>query len=100
MTIKDRIKDLCKRNVWDIGEADSPASVDKMIILAYWIGKEVATRKVSDDYRALIAEMRDRAAGVRYNKLCNYVIGDKDYIYQPDYAGDVLSTFGGDLADL
>ena len=67
-----------------------------LLWLAYQIGREDGVREMSDKYRDLIRRMRDRADHCRYHKMAHDVIGDKDYIYHPDYAGDMKSMFGGD----
>lgn len=74
--------------------------VDKLIALAYQIGRESATKEVSDDYRALIAKMRERANNCRYHKMANDIIGERNYLHHYAYAGDVTECFGSDETKL
>lgn len=90
MTIIERVKSALKTTGYD------KDSLDKLIAMAYYIGRESATRKVSDDYNALIAEQKKRADECRYTHMAHKVIGDKNYIYHSDYAGDMTATFGSD----
>lgn len=71
-------------------------SIEKVIALAYYIGKEEATREVSDTYKKLIQEQRERAAECRYKHMANAVIGDQNYIYFSDYDCAMTGLFGGD----
>lgn len=99
MTITDRINAITStQHNWD--NADTPATVEKMIAMAYYMGRESATKEISDEYRALIAAQRERANACRYSKMANAIIGDQDYIYSGDYRGEMTSIFGGDLADI
>jgi hypothetical protein len=90
MTIIERVKQCVKS--LDC-ETDS---IEKVIALAYYIGKEEATREVSDSYKKLIQEQRKRAAECRYKHMAEKVIGDQNYIYFSDYAGDITGLFGSD----
>lgn len=76
-------------------DLQNPAIAD-LLWLAYQIGREDGVRDMSDKYRALIRQMRERADACRYKHMAHDVIGDKDYIYHPDYAGDMKSMFGRD----
>lgn len=89
MTILDAITADVQRDL------QNPEITD-LLWLAYQIGREDGVRDMSDKYRALIRQMRERADACRYHKMAHDVIGDKDYIYHPDYAGDMKSMFGGD----
>ena len=99
MTITDRIKAIISTQ-HNSDNADTPATVEKMIAMAYYMGRESATKEISDEYRALIAAQRERANACRYSKMANAIIGDQDYIYSGDYRGEMTSIFGGDLADI
>lgn len=89
MTIKDRINQAL---TWETDE-------DKLIAIIYEIGKEIATRKICNEHNARVAKMRAAAKGHRYHALCDSIIdaGGPDIIYSPNYAGDILDTFGNDL---
>lgn len=100
MTIKDRVTTIMtSQHNWDDDE-HTPATVEKMIAMAYYMGREMATREISDQYNALIAAQRERANACRYSKMANAIIGDQDYIYSDDYRGEMTSTFGNDTADI
>lgn len=90
MTIIERVKE-CVNNL----ECEKD-SIEKVIALAYYIGKEEATREVSDSYKKLIREQRKRAAECRYKHMANDVIGDQNYIYFGDYDGAMTGLFGSD----
>jgi len=93
MTVLERVKECVNHN----GNVDYDVdSIEKVIALAYFIGREEATKEVSDKYTALLAEQRERANNCRYKHLAHSVIGDTDYIYSPDYAQDMTATFGSD----
>ncbi len=98
MTINERIRQLIHSTI-DMS-SDTAASIEKMIYVAYYMGREDATRKVSDEYAALIQEQHKRANECRYSRMANAVVGDKDYIYCADYAQEISNTFGGDPADV
>jgi hypothetical protein len=78
-------------------ETDNAA---KIIALAYYMGRESATKEISDQYNALIHGQRQRAAESRYHNLANTIIGNRDYIYSGDYAGDMTNMFGADKTSL
>lgn len=89
MTVAEYIKDVAKK-------FDTSTDINMMITIAYYMGREEACKLVSDDYSALISQMRDRADGLRYYKMANGVIGKVDHLYYSDYAQDVTRTFGSD----
>lgn len=91
MTVVERIRTAVNSH----GDMNKD-SVDKLIFLAYYIGREEATRTVSDDYTAHIKAQKERAAACRYNKLAATIVGPEDYIYHGDYAMEMMKTFGND----
>ena len=90
MTIIERVKSAIKASDY---ENDS---LNKLVAMAYYMGREDATRRVSDDYTALIAEQNKRADECRYSRMAHKIVGDKNYIHHTDYAGDMTATFGSD----
>lgn len=72
--------------------------------LAYMIGREEATKEVSDRYKNWIGRMREKAEKSRYRKFINDIIDNdescsfdrRDYIYFPDYAQDVSAELADD----
>ncbi len=93
MTIIERVKTALKTGNY---EKDS---LDKLISMAYYIGRESATKEVSDLYNDLIADQNKRADECRYNIMAHKVVGDHRYIYRSDYAGDMTASFGSDETD-
>lgn len=97
MTCKQLIESIV--NDWKgCGPEDDTAA--KLITLAYHMGREAATKEVSDDYNALLAAQRERAKACRYHRMAAAVIGDERYIYNPDYRGDVTAEFASDKTAL
>ena len=104
MKIIDRVRSIVATG-WDdqkVGVQDNqhPATIEKMILMAYEIGREDATKDVSDQYTAMLSEIRDRADKCRYYRMAGQVVGDQKYIQTTDYAGRVTEMFGGDPADI
>lgn len=95
MTVKEKIMALV-HNDYDM-EVDN---WEKLVIMAYYIGRESSAREVSDRYRTLIAQQRQRAQECRYTHMANKIIGDEDYIYHSDYAGEMTVAFGNDKTEL
>lgn len=74
--------------------------IEKLIALAYYIGREEATRSVADAYTAHIAEQHKRALASRYYRMAYEVVGPQEYIYMSDYSGIMTETFGADETEL
>ena len=98
MTILERVKSIVDSNL-DITD-ESPASIEKMIYMAYFIGREEADRSVSDMYNKHISEQRQRARECRYRHMAEAVVGPEEYLYSADYAQEMTGLFGSDLADV
>lgn len=98
MTIAERVRSIVDSQVNLTDEV--PAGIEKMIYMAYYMGREDATREISDRYNELIQEQRKRAQECRYHKLAAAIVGDVEYIYSSDYGMEMTSTFGGDPADV
>lgn len=65
-------------------------SVNRLIYLAYMLGREEATKEVSDKYSAILKSQHKRAEQCRYHQMAEDIIGFRgDYIYFPDYSQDV-----------
>lgn len=75
-------------------------NIDKLIALAYYIGREDATREISDKYNAVLAEQRKRAGSSRFHNLANEIIGNTRYIHSSDYSQDMKTMFGSDKTKL
>lgn len=92
MTIQERINGIINNGV-DC-ETDS---LEKLVYLAYYIGREDACREVSTLYRKHLLEQNARAEGHRYHKMVEKILGNgKGYIYHSDYAQDMKTIFGND----
>ena len=102
MTILDRIRQIMSDNceAQNITDDSTPASLEKMVWVTYWVAYEAATRRTSDVYSKHIAEQKQRANSCRYTHMANRIVGPQDYIYLSDYSGDITATFGGDPADI
>ena len=98
MTIAERVRSIVNSQVNLTDEV--PAGIEKMIYMAYYMGREDATREISDRYTALIREQQKRAQECRYHNLAAAIVGDVEYIYSSDYGMEMTSTFGGDPADV
>ena len=98
MTVLERVHSIINSEI-DM-EADGPASIEKMIYLAYYIGREEADRECSDKYNAHIAAQKKRASECRYKHMAAAIVGPEDYIYTPDYAQDMTALLGSDRADI
>ncbi len=93
MTIKQRIKQCIKS--WD-GEVDS---IEKLVAVAYYMGKEHAARKLCNEAQDIFAEQIKRAKQCRYWRTAMNVQGNIHMIFSPNYGGDVSGIFGDDDTD-
>ena len=99
MTVKEKIM----RIVFAPNQAGYDMDVDdwrKLVAMAYYLGREIATKETSDKYKELIHNQRKRANECRYKNMANKIIGNQDYIYCSDYAGDMTALFGSDETNL
>lgn len=95
MTIIERIKAAIEDyNNW------REDSIDKLIAVAYYVGREEATRQVSDAYAAHISKQKARAAKCRYKHMAAEIVGPEDYLYCGDYAMEFSQSFGQDETSL
>lgn len=90
MTVIERVKQCV--DTFDC-EKDT---VEKIIALAYYIGRESATTETSNKYKKLICEQKERADKCHYRHMAHKIIGDTDYIYCPDYGCEMTGMFGSD----
>jgi hypothetical protein len=90
----DKVNELVSQN------GPEPSTLEQLVVFAYYMGREEATKRICDEHNRRIKVMRDRANAMRYYKLASSVIGaEGSMIYSSDYAGDVISTFGNDEVD-
>ena len=95
MTIIERIKNAIENhNNW------SEDNIDKLIAVAYYIGREEATRQVSDAYTAHISKQKARAAKCRYKHMAAEIVGPENHLYFGDYAMEFSQSFGQDDTSL
>lgn len=92
MTCTELITSIINNHDYNMGTDDAR----KLVALAYYMGREAATREVSDRYNAVLAEQRERAAKCRYHNLAMTIQGDVSYLYSGDYSGEMSATFGAD----
>lgn len=81
-------------------QAENKEGLQKVIAIAYWMGEERATKRVSDDYINLIKAQQERAMQCRYYKLASKIIGDVDYIYYPEYRQDITNGIANDKSNI
>ena len=94
MTIIDRIQAALHKVDYERDD------IEKLIVLAYYIGREEATRRVADAYTAHIAKQHARALESRYYRMAYEIVGPEEYIYMSDYSGIMTETFGADETEL
>ena len=99
MTVKEKITSIVFASNQDGYDMDTD-DWRKLVAMAYYLGRESATKEVSDKYKELIHNQRKRASECRYKNMANKIIGNQDYIYFPDYAGDMTALFGSDETNL
>ncbi|NCB43589.1 MAG: hypothetical protein EOM59_13365 [Clostridia bacterium] len=95
MTILEKVRSLVK-NGCDM-ESDN---LEKLVYMAYYIGREAAAKETDNRYVKKISDMRERANACKYHKMANKIIGDGNFIYNPDFGGDMTSTFASDETSL
>lgn len=97
MTVLGKIKNLVYNQQVDL-ETDS---WEKLVYLAYYIGREEATKEVSDKYRAHLKAQTERANACRYHNMAVAILGNgKSYIYTSDYGQEMKKIFGDDVTAL
>lgn len=96
MKAKDKIKQIVDNLNTDM-DSDS---WEKLVKLAYWMGRESATKETSDKYVRLILLQNERAKKTRFKHLAKKIIGDQVHIYCPDYDGFYTGVFGNDETNL
>ncbi len=95
MTVKERVLETL--NVVDM-DCDS---YEKLIAMAYYMGRERATREICDKHNARMKKIKERAKSCRYWKMAEKVLGEEaGEIYSADYAGDMTETFADDETEL
>lgn len=101
MTIKERVESLIFSdwNKWNF-ENDGTASIEKMIIMAYYIGREEAVKEVANMYNEHIRKQVERAGACRYHNMAREVVGNEMYLYCSDYNAVMTTLFGNDKADI
>jgi hypothetical protein len=72
----------------------TPTTPDGLLVLAYYMGREEAARRLCDEHNKRVAAMRAAADQEHCHHVAHRVItaGGPDQIYSPDYAGDVTSS--------
>lgn len=99
MTVKEKIMSIVDAPNQDGYDMD----IDdwrKLVAMAYYIGRESAVREISDMYNAHIAEQKKRADACRYSHMAHAVVGEKNYLYHPDYCMEMTTLFGSDETNL
>lgn len=94
MTVKERVLEAIHN--WDC-ERDN---VDKIIALAYYMGRESAAKEVCDKAYTIFDNQRKTAENSRYHNLAMKVQGNVTYIYHPDYSNTMTDMFCSDITAL
>ena len=69
---------------------DMGTDIDRLIMMAYWVGCHDGVKRVCDKHAKLVKDMRERAKKCRYHIMANEVVGNRnnDIIYDGDYSSD------------
>lgn len=94
MKITERIQHALQNHDMEVD------SIDKIIAIAYMIGREQAAKEISDKYNDLIAQQNKRAENCRYHKMASEIIGEQKYIYSPWYDQTITNEFGNDNTNI
>lgn len=91
MTVEERILKA-------IANADCEVdSIDKIISLAYYMGRESAAKEVCDKAHDIFKQQRQAANNCRYHNLAREMQGNITHLYHPDYSGTMMDEFGNDI---
>ena len=98
MEVKERIKQAIKNADYNID------NLDKIISIAYFMGRESKAVEMGDRVKALLSRMRDRANKCRYHNMAHAIIDDDDItsvgvmeiLYDHDYSRDETEAFSYD----
>lgn len=86
--------------------------LDKLLAVAYYMGRESKAVEASDRLAELLARMRKRADQCHFHRLANSVIDDKslfcmhtddgvrEYLYDSDYSCWITNEVGSDETKL
>lgn len=91
-TINQRLDEIINSQV-DF-ESDS---IEKLIQMAYYRGRETAAKEVCDEAAKVFAEQHEKAEKCRYRHMAAKVVGTQKIIYHGDYDGGMTSMFGRDI---
>lgn len=93
MTYTERVERALQESTQEPGE---PEYINRLILMAYQLGKTRAAREVCDQHSAQLRTAREKARALRYHAMAEAILPSSDLIYHPDYSGDYVETFGGD----
>ena len=74
-------------------------SIDKLMTIAYYIGREEGVKKICDKASKIFADQQAKVKACRYSNMASKVQGDIGTIYDGDYSGG-MSDFGSDETNL
>lgn len=94
MTVIERINEILHNNF-----SMEKDSVEKLIIMAYYIGLEKGSKDELDKHNALAREQMERAEKCTYHRMAKKIVGNT-FIYSPNYAQDMTNTFGYDTTEV
>ena len=91
MKIKDRVKNTVKGK-YDM-ETDN---IDKLIVMAYYIGREDAAKDLCDKYTMVRSNQKEQARKSRYHNMAQRILGPVEHLYSTDYNQTMTDVFGDD----
>jgi hypothetical protein len=94
MTKRERILQALKT------EGTSQDTLDDLIKVAYWMGREDEAKYAGDKIKSHLKEQHQRADDCRYHCMAKSVVGPDTFIYLPNYSGDYGREFGNDKTEL
>ena len=91
MKIKDRVQ-----NAVNGGYDMETDNIDKLIVMAYYIGKEEVAKDLCDKYAIVRSIQNERARQSRYHNMAQKILGPTERLYSADYSQTMTSVFGND----
>lgn len=90
-------------------EHKNDGSIEAMVLYAYRVGREHGVKELGDAYTKVFQKITEKIENDRYSKYMNeklfsnsveeygfYDIGNKKFIYHPDYSQSAGATFCSD----
>ena len=94
MTVKERIRQAVDSMDCDVDD------INKIVALAYYMGREQAAKEVCDRANTIFAAQRKAAQDCRYRNMAMQIQGGYEYIHHADYSQTMSDMFGADYTSL